>query len=244
PEWNRTANLVGPGRLGNPGPDPGGAGIPPGFVENAFELLDSPGEWYLDRSAHRICYIPRAGETMATATVTAPALETLISGQGVQNVAFEGLQFSYATWLRPSTDEGFSEIQAGYTITGPTGYKSEGLCTFAPEGTCPYGAWTKEPGNLSFTNAVNVRFTGDAFVHLGAAGLDLGNGSQRDVVKGCVVTDVSGNGIELGGVDKPQATGADRTSDNQILDTHVFNAAAEYHGGVGILVGYAERTTI
>ena len=59
-DWNppRTANLVGPGRLGNPGPEPGGAGIPPTFVENAFELLDTPGEWYLDRTAHTVFYIP------------------------------------------------------------------------------------------------------------------------------------------------------------------------------------------
>jgi hypothetical protein len=244
PEWNRTANLVGPGRLGNPGPEPGGAGIPPTYVENAFELLDSPGEWYLDRPANTVYYIPRAGENPSTATVTAAALQTLVSGQGVQNLVFNGLQFSYATWLRPSTDEGFSEIQAGYTITGTTGYKTLGLCTFAPGGTCPYGAWTKEPANVSFTNAKRVQFTGNAFVHLGAAGLDLGNGSQNDTVKGNVFTDISGNGLELGAVDKPQATGADRTSSNLIADNHIFNVAVEYHGGVGILVGYAERTTI
>jgi hypothetical protein len=244
PEWHRTADLVGPGRLGNPGPDPGGAGIPPTYVENAYELLDSAGEWYLDRSAGTVYYIPRPGENMSTATVTAPTLETLLSGTGVQNVAFTGMQFSYATWLRPSTDEGFSEIQAGYTITGKNGYAVEGLCTFAPGGTCPYGAWTKEPGNVSFSYARNVTFSGDAFVHLGAAGLDLGDGSANDVVKGNVFTDISGNGVELGAVDLPQATGADRTTGNQILDNHVSAVANEFHGGVGMLIGYAERTLI
>jgi hypothetical protein len=244
PEWNRTANLVGPGRLGNPGPEPGGAGVPPTYVENAYELLDAPGEWYLDRTAGTVSYIPKAGENPATANIVAASLQTLVSGDHVQNLVVNGLQFSYATWLRPSTDEGFSEIQAGYTITGTTGYKTEGLCTFAPGGTCPYGAWTKEPGNVSFAYARNVRFTGDAFVHLGAAGLDLGNGSANDVVKGCVFTDVSGNGLELGAVDKPQATGADRTTGNQILDNHVYAVANEFHGGVGMLIGYAEKTTI
>jgi hypothetical protein len=244
PEWNRTANLVGPGRLGNPGPEPGGAGIPPTYVENAYELLDAPGEWYLDRTAATVYYIPRPGENPATAKTVAAGLQTLVSGDHVQNLVVNGLQFSYATWLRPSTDEGFSEIQAGYTITGTTGYKTEGLCTFAPGGTCPYGAWTKEPGNVSFSYARNVRFTGDAFVHLGAAGLDLGNGSANDVVKGCVFTDVSGNGLELGAVDQPQATGADRTTGNQILDNHVYAVANEFHGGVGMLIGYAEKTTV
>ncbi len=245
----RTANLVGPGRLGNPGPEPGGPGIPPTYVENAFELLDTPGEWYLDRGRGTVFYIPRTGENLATARVFAAKLQTLITGHGtptapVHHIVFNGLQLSYATWLRPSSDEGFSEIQAGYTITGSNGFAVQGLCTLVPGGTCPYGAWTKEPANVSFSYANHIQFTNDAFVHLGAAGLDFGNGSMDNLIKGCVFTDISGNGIELGAVDKPLATGADRTSRNQIADNRVFGVAVEYHGGVGILVGYAERTRI
>jgi len=250
-DWTppRTANLVGPGRLGNPGPEPGGAGIPPTSMENAFELLDSAGEWYLDRPAATVYYIPRTGENLSSARVEIAALEKLVSGAGtatapVQHIVFNGLQFSYATWLTPSTDTGFSEIQAGYTITGANGFAVQGLCQFAPGGTCPYGSWTKEPANVSFSYARNVQFTGNGFVHLGAAGLDLGNGSANNLVKGNVFTDISGNGIELGAVDKPLATGADRTSANTIADNHVFSAAVEYKGGVGILVGYSERTLI
>src|SRR5581483_5142209 len=92
PEWNRTADLVGPGRLGNPGPDPGGPGAPPSYVENAYELLDSPGEWYLDRTAHRVYYIPRPGESMATVRVEAPVLQQLVTGTGVHDLTFQGLQ--------------------------------------------------------------------------------------------------------------------------------------------------------
>lgn len=250
-DWTppRTANLVGPGRLGNPGPEPGGNGIPPTYVENAFELLDSPGEWYLDRPAGTVHYIPRPGENMATARVIAPVLQTLVSGHGtatapVHHIVFDGLQFSHATWLRPSTDEGFSEIQAGYTITGSDGFAVQGLCQFAPGGTCPYASWTKEPANVSFSYARNIQFVNGAFVHLGAAGLDFGNGSADNLVKGNVFTDISGNGIELGAVDRPLATGVDRTSRNTIADNRVFDVAVEYHGGVGILIGYTERTLV
>jgi hypothetical protein len=159
-------------------------------------------------------------------------------------VVFTGLQFSYATWLTPSSDTGFSEIQAGYTITGTNGFAVEGLCDFAPGGTCPYGAWTKEPANVSFTNAHNVRFTNDGFVHLGAAGLDLGDGSQGNLVKGNVFTDISGNGIELGGVDLTKPSTADATSGNRIANNHLYALPVEYHGGVAIDVGYTDHTTI
>src|SRR5438874_411503 len=54
----------------------------PTLVDNAFELLDTPGEWYLDRSRNTVYYLPRSGENLVTARVVAPVLETLVSGQG------------------------------------------------------------------------------------------------------------------------------------------------------------------
>ncbi|HXR72718.1 fibronectin type III domain-containing protein [Actinocrinis sp.] len=238
----RSYNLVHNGNLGN--------GSIPAYVDNAYELLDQPGEWYLDQSANTIYYIPRAGENLRWADVEAPVLQQLVTGQGtatapVHDVTFSGIQFSYATWLTPSTGEGFNEIQANYTLTGPHGYDQEGLCQFIAGGTCPYGAWTKEPGNVSFGYDSDIRFEDDAFVHLGAAGLDLGDGSQNDTVEGSVFTDISGNGLEIGGVDMPEpTTQADHTSGVQVLDNHLYSLPVEYHGGVAIDVGYAEHTLI
>src|SRR5439155_22371426 len=145
--------------------------------------------------------------------------ESLVAGRGtptapIQHVVFSGLQFSYATWLRPSTPEGFAEVQATWTLTGKGAGNTQGLCADVPGGTCPYGAWTKTPGNVTFAYARDIRFTGDGFVHLGGAGLDLGRGVQRATVQGCVFTDISANGVQLGEVDNPTATGADRATGN------------------------------
>ena len=43
-------------------------------VENVFEVLDTPGEWYLDRPQGRLYNLPRPGEDMQTAEVIAPRL--------------------------------------------------------------------------------------------------------------------------------------------------------------------------
>src|SRR6266545_3072973 len=90
----------------------------------------------------------------------------------------------------------------------------------------------------------NIVFNNDAFVHLGAAGLTLGDGSQHDLVKGNVVTDTSGSGIQIGNVDMPTATGSAQTSNNTITDNHVFNTPVEYLGGVAIDSGYTANDTI
>jgi hypothetical protein len=235
----RTANLVGPASVGKA----------PAFVENAFELLGAPGEWYFDRPARRIYYVPRPGEDLAKADVEAPVLEKLIVGEGkalqpIHNIIFKGIEFTGATWLYPSGGNGFSEIQANYMVTGPNGGAMQGLCNLAPNGKCPYGAWTKTPGNISFSIDSNIHFVRCAFAHLGGAGLELGDGSQSDLVEGCVFTDISGSGIELGGVDLPLGEDWQTTRDNHIVNNHVYNIAAEFHGGIGICVGYAQRTVV
>lgn len=239
PSGQRTANLVGPMSVGKQ----------PTYVENAFELLGTPGQFYLDRDTSTIYYTPRRGEDLATADVELPVLQSLIDANGtaanpVHNIVFSGLQFSYATWLGPNGPDGFSEIQAGYQVTGPDGYAKQGLCTLVPDGECPFGDWTKEPGDVRLAFAHNVKFLHDAFVHLGAAGLDLGQGAQNNVVEGSVFKDISGNGLELAGVNAPLAPSAEFAIDNRIDNNLFEDVGAEYRGGIGIVIGYARCTLV
>jgi Fibronectin type III domain len=243
PCWNNSNrrghnNLVGYGTLQNPS-----------YIENAYELLSAPGQFYLDRSNHTMYYIPRAGQNMPTADVEAPRLQTLVEGGGsarspLHHVEFSNLQFSYATWMQPSAPEGFSDMQSGYSITGSRGYATQGLCQFASHGTCPYGSWTKEPAAVQLTNDRKLTFRNDLFDHLGAAGLDLGDGSQSDSVTASDFTDISGDGIEIGGVDMPQAAGGSQTRSIAVSDNHVYGVGVDYHGAVAILVGYAAGSVI
>jgi hypothetical protein len=237
----RTVNMVGPGDLTD--------NRLPAYVENAFEVLDQPGEWYLDRTAHTVYYRPKPGENLRTADVEAPALQQLVDINGTaaapaHDIAFLGVNFSYATWLTPASPEGFSEIQAGYTITGPNGYATQGLCQFVAGGTCPYADWTQEPGNVTVSHGQRIEFSDSVFDHLGAAGLDLGDGSKDSVVDGDVFTDISGNGVEVGGVDQPTAGTADVTSDNQVTNNHLYGLPREFHGGVAIDNGYTQHDVI
>jgi hypothetical protein len=132
-----------------------------------------------------------------------------------------------------SSPSGFSEVQANYLNQGAT--PTSGNAQFI---------WYQTPANVSLTYDQNVEFSNDAFVHLGGAGLGLGNGTQNATIKGNVVTDTSGSGIQIGNVDMPQAMGADQTVGVTIQDNHVFATCAEFHGGIGIDVGYAVSTLI
>lgn len=65
------------------------------YLTNAYELLDTPGEWYLDALQRKVYYMPRQGENMANADVEVPAVETLLRVEGtpdnpVRDVTFTG----------------------------------------------------------------------------------------------------------------------------------------------------------
>jgi len=70
------------------------------FIENVFEELDSPGEWYLDRTEGRLYYMPAEGIDLAKAKVEVPLLKQVIEFRGsqdrpVQYITFSGFQITH-----------------------------------------------------------------------------------------------------------------------------------------------------
>lgn len=206
------------------------------WLENAYAFLTQPGQWYLDRSANVIYYIPRSGEDLANAEVVAGNLEQLINGAGaldasgnpqfVQGISFEGLTFAYATWLNPSTSMGFPERQSGVY--------NDGL---------PYGHTT--PGAVNFSRAQNVAFIRNRFIHLGGAGLNFNSGSQGALIQGNAFSDISGGAITVGDPGDDQVTNPAQYSLNHIIaNNYVTGTGVEYPGSSGILVFYTANTSI
>jgi len=120
------------------------------YVENAYQLLTQPGQFYLDKSADYLYYIPSAGQTMATADVELPVQQSLLTLQGTPghiapvNQSASGASYSGSGWSL-FTDRNYgdldNEIEAGgtngdevtYTFTG-TGVEVLGE-TYDDEGT-------------------------------------------------------------------------------------------------------------
>jgi hypothetical protein len=78
------------------------------FIENIFEELDKPREWYLDKAAGILYYMPAAAIDLTNALVEVPVLEQVIYFHGSQEhpvryVTLEGLRFTHtiSTFLLP-----------------------------------------------------------------------------------------------------------------------------------------------
>jgi alpha-galactosidase-like protein len=52
------------------------------YVENAYQLLTQPGQFYLDQASHYLYYIPKPGQDIKTADVELPVDQSLLTLQG------------------------------------------------------------------------------------------------------------------------------------------------------------------
>jgi len=80
------------------------------FVENVFEELDAPGEWFLDAKTHTLYFYPPARLDLAQATVEATRLRSLVEFRGseekpVRFVTLRGLTFRHAARTVMDTKE-------------------------------------------------------------------------------------------------------------------------------------------
>lgn len=73
------------------------------FIQNAIELLDAPGEHYLDRVNGILYYYPR-NDPVASQTILAPSDVSAISIVDASNLHFEGLEVGYTDAISTSLD--------------------------------------------------------------------------------------------------------------------------------------------
>lgn len=217
----------------------------PTWIENALELLDEAGEWYLDRAAGTVYYRPRPGEDLTRIEVVVPAVEKLVELRGtlddpVRNIRFEGITFADAGWSEPGR-EGLVDIQANFRINPEKLLKRDNHLAAI------HNEYLKSPANVVCHAAQGIQFERCTFTRLGAAGLDLEYGCQDVLVSGCHFHDISGSAIQVGDVladDHHPKDPRRIMRGNRISNCLIHDVACEYEGGVGVFAGYTEGTEI
>ncbi|MHB8972465.1 MAG: right-handed parallel beta-helix repeat-containing protein [Pirellulaceae bacterium] len=217
----------------------------PSYIENALELLDEPGEWYLDRSTKTVYYMPRPNEDMGTVEVIVPAIERLIDVRGtldrpIANISFVGLSFQHADWLEPSAS-GLVDVQANFRNNSAATLVRNGVVTTV------HNEHLKSPANVVCHATKGLRFEQCEFTRLGGAGVDLEYGAQGNIITSCQFHDISGTAVQVGDVLKDDHHPDDPrkvVKDNAVVKNDIHDCCVEYMGGVGIFVGYTQATTI
>ncbi|MBN2150118.1 MAG: right-handed parallel beta-helix repeat-containing protein [Candidatus Lokiarchaeota archaeon] len=216
----------------------------PNWVENAYALLDEPGEWYHDRHTGWLFYKPLGNEPSPNSSsiqFIIPRVEKLVQITGnatdpVSNLRFEGISFKHSSWLFPNTyGVGHVDSQANVLVwQDANGRHSQ-----------------RSDAAVNVTYGDRVQFERCVFSKLGTAALALDIGTQNSTVRGCTFDDISGTGVNIGTTNKYYPNWTVIADDdpqvarnNSVTRCYITNVCVEYKGGHGVWAGYVQGTRI
>ncbi|MCL4202531.1 MAG: right-handed parallel beta-helix repeat-containing protein [Pirellulaceae bacterium] len=189
------------------------------FVENVFEALDEPGEWYLDPGAGTLYYYPLPGETPETVDAVAPVVtSTLVEIHGdpakeqyVEHLHFRGIAFRHSNSnLFRLRNPGQGEIY--------------------------------QPGLIHAQGLRHASIVDCEIAHTGAHGIWLASGCTDNLVQRCHLRDLGGGGVYLGGgwgIHDQFPAGSNTVDNNLIHDgSHMFR------GAHGVWIGRSSHNTV
>ncbi|MBE7009879.1 MAG: hypothetical protein E7418_00125 [Ruminococcaceae bacterium] len=159
-------------------------------VENAFELLDEPGEFYFNKKTKVLYYIPREGENLNNAEVIIPVNEQLVFVSGnnekdlVKGITFQNIRFAHATNYELE-DNSITGGQAEYHYSTYTPYRTGRAAILLDwadnvniESCVLFGLTGK---GIHIRNGVfNSRYDGNVFADLGSDGVDVSVSNHDD----------------------------------------------------------------
>ncbi|HEX4084047.1 MAG TPA: PDZ domain-containing protein [Chthoniobacteraceae bacterium] len=142
------------------------------YVENIFEELDAPGEWYYKTAEHTLYFEPEAGVDLATAKVEVVRLRTLVEADGaaqapVRNVVLRGFIFRHAARTFMETREPL--LRSDWRV-----YRG---------------------GALFFTGSEDCRIEDCTFDQLGGNSIFVNCYNRRLLISGCLIKDGGASGI-------------------------------------------------
>jgi len=206
------------------------------YLEGGREMLDQPGEWYLDRQEDKLYYFPLDGESDVVAVI--PSLNNVLrivgdaaGGQWVEHVQFRGLTFSHTTWILPRD-------------SGPTGLGQADISNIE--------------GALHLKDARNCLFEACEVTAIGNYGIEIGLGCSNNRVLRCDIHDLGAGGFLVGPKIRPRGNRGgvaqeeapvlknpyDATSHNEIADCRIYDGGRYYHCAVGIWIGQSPDNNV
>jgi hypothetical protein len=180
------------------------------FVENAIELLDTPGEWYLNRESGVLTYWPMPGERLTDTRVVAPVLTNFVrflgdpdKGQFVRHITLRGLTFHDADWV------------------------------LDPKGNSSTQAAVEVPATITADGAVNCAIEACEVAHIGTYGIWFRRGCKDCRIQHNRLFDLGAGAIRVG-EDHPAKEDVAETSRTLVDNNHIFQGGRVYPGCVGI----------
>ncbi|MEV2239846.1 ricin-type beta-trefoil lectin domain protein [Micromonospora sp. NPDC049891] len=226
-------------------------------VMNAYEFLDTPGEFYFDKSSRTLYYYKAGADNMSTATVFAPnnvATVLRIAGTSTsnhaRNITFSGLTVRHSDWnLFNVAGSVYKQAQQGNL--GAQAYARGNFHVYY------YRNVDVTPGIIHMQNASGIRLERNRIAHTGADGINMINDVTNTQLVGNYTNDIAGSAISVG---HPQHVYiGDHTSSNrekyppqveglpkniEIRNNYIHDSAVLFNGHGAVAAYFADTLTV
>lgn len=225
------------------------------YFSGAAELLDQPGEWYVDYKTSKVYYYPNKKDQIGSSKMVVPSLETLVEIKGntaakVSHIYFKNISFQHSTWMRPS-EQGHVPLQAGWSLTDAYKLQEPGT---EDKASLENQAWVeRQSAAVEVSNAAHIEFERCSFKHMAATGLDYIIGVSDSKIIGNVFYDIGGTAIQAGFFGSPDFEAHlpyNPTDEREVVhhldieNNYIEDATNEDWGCVGISIGVAHDINI
>ncbi|MCZ7439394.1 RICIN domain-containing protein [Micromonospora sp. WMMC241] len=224
---------------------------------NAYEFLDTPGEFYFDKGSRTLYYYKASTENMSTATVYAPNNVTTLlrvagtsTGSHARNITFSGLTVQHSDWnLFTVAGSSFKQAQQGNL--GAQVYAKGNFHVYY------YRNVDVTPGIVQVQNADGILLQRNRIQHTGADGINMVNDVQGSQLIGNHTNDIAGSAVTVGHPQhvyigdgtptnrekySPQVEGLPKNID--IRNNYLYDSAVLFNGHSPISAYFADTLTI
>lgn len=216
------------------------------YLDNVFEELKEPGEWYLDRDVGKVYYIPKPGEELGKVSIDVPKALQLVALKGdpeandyVEFLRFEGLVFQHTDWRHPDSSDGAEFI----TVGGGDHKSFESRRHFRGNKAAANQAACDVPGVVFLEAARHCSFVDCTVQNVGWYGIEISDACRGVAVDHCTIRETGAGGVKVNGASETDPI-VRRTGDNAVTHNEIHAGGRIFHSAVGILVMNAFNTDV
>jgi len=182
------------------------------YIDNVYEGMDEPGEWYYNRVTGKLYYFSEENEDLSRESIVIPRLNQVVRIEGipeknemVHDIQFSGISFQHTSWQLKKGDAG--DLQAASSVAG----------------------------GIFIQGAKHIIIENCEIKNMGTYGIEFSNGSKNNRIHHCEIADLGGGGIRINGSNTIGDT-LNSTGNITISDNHLHHLGQIWHSADGILI--------
>ncbi len=193
------------------------------YLDNVFEALDSPGEYFITPDCRTLYYVPRAGDELEGFELFVSTCEKMLKIEASEEISFENIEFKGSDRDKLNLVRTFS--QAAVDV----------------------------PSAIDIHASAGISFKSCRFADVGLSCVEIDKGSHHVDIEGCEFVGIGGNPVHIIGRNVTPASwkttypgghfkneiAPDIQHDIRVVGCHIADYGRIYFNACGILLRYA-----